>query len=400
MIANSPLRLLAALLISCYAGAVCAEPLRDFGDANAGRFWQQLQRLEQGTGRDPVRIMQLGDSHTAGDYFTGELRNRLQARFGNAGYGWLSPGYVLNQRSNQALLRMSGSWVLLNSRTTAANYPLGGYINRATIGSSLEVASKYAPSEGLWRVSIWARPTPAGLLPWQAQLSNNEVRDFGTVDSQDGWSVAQTLVEATAINPLRIAARADNAELGAIVLDRLAPGVSVDALGVNGAQGTVTNRWDVDTVARQLAWRQPDLLIIAFGTNEAFDSHFDADTFATDLRSLVQRLRRTAPNSAILILGAPSSAKRKSAAINMGCGVGIAPGLPAVQRIQREIARQQKTLYWDWAEMMGGVCGATQWARRSPALVSQDLVHQTAEGYASSGAAFYEALMQAYKQGL
>ena len=36
--------------------------------------------------------MQIGDSHTANDSFSGRLRELFQARFGDAGRGVLPPG--------------------------------------------------------------------------------------------------------------------------------------------------------------------------------------------------------------------------------------------------------------------------------------------------------------------
>jgi hypothetical protein len=39
-----------------------------------------------------VHILQIGDSHTAGDRITGKLRAALQARFGDGGRGVLPPG--------------------------------------------------------------------------------------------------------------------------------------------------------------------------------------------------------------------------------------------------------------------------------------------------------------------
>ena len=42
-------------------------------------------------GQRGLVILQIGDSHTAADYFTGELRQKLQARYGNGGVGYLEP---------------------------------------------------------------------------------------------------------------------------------------------------------------------------------------------------------------------------------------------------------------------------------------------------------------------
>src|SRR5579872_3212899 len=48
--------------------------------------------LDNRTMRQPVRVLQIGDSHTANDSLSGRMRERLQARFGAAGRGWLPAG--------------------------------------------------------------------------------------------------------------------------------------------------------------------------------------------------------------------------------------------------------------------------------------------------------------------
>ena len=55
-------------------------------------FLEALRRLESGEPKGVVRILHFGDSHTSADMWTGQLRRRLQARFGDAGPGCLLPG--------------------------------------------------------------------------------------------------------------------------------------------------------------------------------------------------------------------------------------------------------------------------------------------------------------------
>src|SRR3989344_5596179 len=60
-------------------------------EALEGGF-EALRTAEIGQGERPVHILQIGDSHTAGDRITGALRARMQARFGAGGRGVLPPG--------------------------------------------------------------------------------------------------------------------------------------------------------------------------------------------------------------------------------------------------------------------------------------------------------------------
>lgn len=383
------------LVAFCQAAAV---PLQDFGDPNAKRFWKRLKSQDDKSAREPVRVLQLGDSHTAGDYFSGELRTRMQARFGNAGIGWLTPGYVTNQRSAQVWLRGKGDWQIKNSRNLVSGlFPLGGLINQASSGSTLEIATKQMPAEGLWRVSFWLQ---AAKTTWQLALPSGEKHTLIPDLTKGPWGVSSVIVDARELDGMKLQANSDGAALGGVTLDRLSPGVLVDALGIVGAKGSVIGKWDSAALREQLRWRKPDLLILAYGTNEAFDLRFNADEFSKSLRETVRLLRTTAPSASILIVGAPSSAKKKPPYVNAGCRLQLAPGLTSVQRVQRQIAKEERTLYWDWSAFMGGVCGAANWIKQHPPLMREDLVHLTPEGYSTSGAALYDALLGAYRSGL
>ncbi len=57
------------------------------GADNLAPFFQALQAVKTGERTRPVHILQIGDSHTAADLITGALRARLQAQFGEGGRG-------------------------------------------------------------------------------------------------------------------------------------------------------------------------------------------------------------------------------------------------------------------------------------------------------------------------
>ena len=52
----------------------------------------------------PVHILQIGDSHTAGDAITGAWRDLLQARYGSGGRGVLAPGPPLSMAISRTAL--------------------------------------------------------------------------------------------------------------------------------------------------------------------------------------------------------------------------------------------------------------------------------------------------------
>ena len=77
-----------------------------------------LSRTESDFVTAPVHIVQIGDSHTAGDRITGRLRAALQARFGDGGRGVLPPGVPYEGYAPLQVEVMADGWT-----TTLAPWP-------------------------------------------------------------------------------------------------------------------------------------------------------------------------------------------------------------------------------------------------------------------------------------
>lgn len=366
--------------------------LENFGDPKAQALWQALRQLEKGETTNAIRLMQFGDSHTGGDFFSGRLRDNFQARFGDAGIGWLTPGYISNQRSASALLKNLGHWTLSDSKQLkhSGPFPLGGLMNRAEGASLIEIKPKAGASSGIWRLSLWQE---SELIPWRlVPTSGLTYKLSGTQKLNTGWQLSSLELEGSNIAQLKLLAP-QGGKLGAIILDHLQPGVTLDAVGINGAKASAILRWEAAAFDQQLRWRNPRLIILAYGTNEAFDPDMKIDEFEADLRRIVQGFRASAPNAAILMLGAPSAAKKKQPSVYAGCRIGLPPMLANIKAAQRRVAKIERTLFWDWAEFMGGSCGAQVWFKQKPALMRPDLIHLTPEGYSLSADALFEEMM-------
>ena len=67
-------------------------------DSSLNNFFKKLDLLEKGQ-IDRLNIVHVGNSHTQAGFITGEIRNILQNRFGNAGRGLVFPYKVANSNS-------------------------------------------------------------------------------------------------------------------------------------------------------------------------------------------------------------------------------------------------------------------------------------------------------------
>ena len=146
-------------------------------------------------------------------------------------------------------------------------------------------------------------------------------------------------------------------------------GAVLSNLGVIGAQLAHFGRSDEGVLRAELAAYRPDLIILAFGTNEGFDRRVSARDYEAGLRAQIARIRRLAgANVPILLVGAPDAATRDPAAAGGDCGEGYyTPALLGeIRARQRAVARDLGLAFWDWEAAMGGRCAARAWHARRP----------------------------------
>ncbi|MET0327834.1 MAG: SGNH/GDSL hydrolase family protein [Luteimonas sp.] len=376
--AVSRLTVLSALL-SAHA-VVDAHAFEDFGDADGARALQRLQPAQARTQR--LHIVQIGDSHTAGDFFTDRLRERLQQRMGDGGIGWAMPMYANGQRLARVGYDNTG-FSLLSSRSSGeADYPFGGLI---AMGSGAPAALTIKSKRGdtpRQRVSMLLNQGPMD-------------PDLELVDA-DGTRIpiSSPIVDSIWAN-VQFQARlpftlhthgSPDTRVGGWWLRGDGPGAVVSAVGINGAELSQWTRWRNDWM-RDLAAGEPDIVAIAYGTNEAFRTPLEPTQVREALESAIDRLRQQMPGVGVLVIGAPEALKNTAGT----CGQR-APSLDMVQQVQREVARERRTLYWDWQAAMGGACSMKAWI--GSGLARRDGVHFSKEGYERAADDLFEGLTE------
>lgn len=352
--------------------------LQDFGDPEAAAV---LARLRSGSGT-VFHYLQIGDSHTAGDFLTERLRQRLQQLLGDGGIGWVTPMQIPGQRLARIRFTQIG-WQLFSSRSSGPgyDYPFGGFIAQtAAPFAMLTLTPAHATPRQAVTLLIRQGPMDAPLTVTDGSGQKQTVQS-PILDSQ--WHAVT--FEAQLPLTLSAAISPQTAIGGWWMRAASGRGAVVSAAGINGSELEQWSRWRNGWMD-DLAPAQPDLVALAYGTNEAFRTTLDPDALRATLAAAVDRLRARFPHSAILILGAPESLQ----GLGGRCGVR-ATGLDAVQAVQREVAQQRHTLYWDWQQAMGGRCSMTAWVARG--LARRDGVHFSREGYEALGDDLYSGLV-------
>jgi len=75
-------------------------------------FFAALRASSSGKRLEPVRIMQFGDSHTAADILTAQIRRRFQTDFGDGGPGFLVPRNPMATRRRGVISGASSGWLI------------------------------------------------------------------------------------------------------------------------------------------------------------------------------------------------------------------------------------------------------------------------------------------------
>lgn len=361
-------------------------------DAMNGVF-EALARAEAGTATAPVHILQIGDSHTAGDRITGKLRAALQARFGDGGRGVLAPGIPYAGYAPLQVEVTTDGW----TTTLAPLAGNAGYV-RAGVGLSGVQAVTVQPGSTL----TFRRETTSPAFIQIGLCGEGPGRLEVTADDER-WTVdfgeARCAILYSDGSPRQVQLRAldDVLSLHDVRLSNIAPGVELSNLGVVGATIRDLAARDQRVVARELAAWRPALIVLAFGTNEGFDDSLDPRAYEALLRGQIVRLRRLAPEASLMILGAPDALRN---GVTNGCSAdgrrSPPPSLAVVRDVQRRVAADMGVAFWDWHGRMGGDCSADRLAMRGEPFMLRDRVHFSSAGADWIGGALNADLMTAY----
>jgi len=77
-------------------------------------------------------------------------------------------------------------------------------------------------------------------------------------------------------------------------------GVTYETLGLSGAQASHMFRWGEAMLAGNIARRNPALIVLAYGTNDATNPQWTEESYREMFSKLLQRLRQDAPAASIL----------------------------------------------------------------------------------------------------
>jgi lysophospholipase L1-like esterase len=292
------------------AGSDCVDAL-----CNPGTLAPYFRKLAEARGQSgrPVHILQIGDSHTAGDAITGAWRDLLQGRYGSGGRGVLAGGRpYAGYLTRGVTATMSDGWSIAATFGAASASPrpplgLSGFsLTSRRDGARMSLTAD--PQEAFDRFTICAMTGPrAGALSIRigTRLTRFELDSFAarpecrTIELDAPQSGVDVATEG---GPVTVTSWGTFRDAG---------GVALSNVGVVGSQLVHFARTDDAVLGEELRAYRPDLIVVAFGTNEGFAPRFSPQEYEITLRTQIGRLRRLAGNVPILLLGAPDASTRR-----------------------------------------------------------------------------------------
>jgi lysophospholipase L1-like esterase len=350
-----------------------------------GPFFQRLTQTLSGESSAPVHILHFGDSHTAADEWTGGMRYFFQQKFGNGGSGYSLAGHpFLGYRRFGTRHGATTAWKTegLSSGEGDGYFGLGGvsiFTQRA--GQSVFIEAECS------QVQVYYLQMPGG---GELELIDNDqiVKHIFT----DG-DISATMVSyrtTPGIHTLKLLTLQNRpVRLLGWVTDR-DNGVTYEALGINGAQASIFFRWKEDMIADDLKQRDPALIVLAYGSNEASDPNWTQESYQAMFSALLKRLKIACPNASILVLGPTDRMMRTR------YGVVLVQGIDKIITAQRLACAQNGAAYWSAKERMGGSTSIRDWM--TAGLAQPDFVHFTAPGYDKLAEVLFGDIMRLYDQ--
>ncbi len=417
----------AALLAAGVASAAVPGPSALAGEAALKPFFTALHDLQTGRRTTPVEVLQIGDSHTAGDFVSSGIRVRLQAKFGEAGRGVMPPGVPFKYYApRQVSVTQSDGWRLepsfpIQTGQTSAFGLSGWRLVSQKPGASVTLTADPEATFDRAQVCALAGPRAGALV-----VSGGETRSHLDLGRGPPGPRCARVAFPGPQKTLQITADRPPAVLFSFATWRRRPGVSWSNLGVIGTELSDFAARDDAVLRAELGAYDPQLIVLAFGTNEAARKSLDAAAYEQLMRDQLRRLKRLAPGSSILVLGPPDSdtvrpdipedgvhnanfncapltseeranyAERVAARDPALARWYPPPNLEVVREAQRRAAAAEGVAFWDWNARMGGACTAHRLSRPAVGQMRGDHVHFTNDGGDWIGGLLTDDLMAAY----
>ena len=343
-------------------------------------FLEQLYRAAKNpAAAAPIHVLHYGDSHTASDDWAAELRNLFQASFGNGGPGFSHAGRPYNGYRRYDVKSFSSlNWYThgLVGRDGDGMYGLSGIAMTASRPNQfVQLYAQCQSAELLYLQQPGGGPFELTVDGGESQRIETDGPPIpGYIKIPVGPGEHRFEVHTLESKPVRLFGwTTDNDH-----------GITWETLGINGMQAGMQLAWDADMLRAHIARRNPALIVLAYGTNEAGNTDLTLEDYRATFSKVLMRMRQASPTASLLVIGPPDRWVRTRA--------GWAPmnNIDIVTEAQRQASKSMGAAFFDMRARMGGKGSMRSWIQAG--LAQYDYVHLTSQGYRLFGTALYKEI--------
>ena len=349
-----------------------------------------------------VSVIHLGDSHVQAGHFTQPIRKSFTQRWGDGGIGWVAPFRLLGTNppihTNVRASSAGTSGIKITERDYDRESPTGMVLQTKESGD-ITYTFQCGGGQTFDRIVIY-RQRETGPFT----LSGDSLRTLAQDTLTREPIVTDTLLVGRYVSSAEVTAPASAVWYGAS-LERSSGGVLVHTIGYNGATYYTYSK---GSFANSVAILRPRLIIISLGTNESVSRSFNRNGFGAEVARMVQSLRASNPDCAIVLTSPLANYQRIRTAHKRRRGKRrrrrtvyrtTYRANTNCQLVAEELQQQARELGCGYIDLFAHFGGAEEAGQLlSDGILSGDRVHLTAAGYNKVGEAIATALQANYEQ--
>jgi len=354
---------IAAALEPCPKDVVC---FRNFTaeEYPLDKLFGHLLKAKDKKGK--VRIAWYGDSFSDGDILVSDLRDTLQSLYGGNGVGFV-PITSEIAGFRKSVIHSFGGWNTSSILSNPTSQKLG--IN----------GFSYAPDSGNY---VFYKGTNnfrhtfafntfrlfyASSYNQKARISINR-KDVRVMELVASETPAMITVQADTIR--QVVAHLNLGGItcfGASLEDET--GLYIDNFAIKGNSGLGLQAIPEKNLAAFDSLLHYDMIVLQFGLNISNSPTKDFTGYMKGMNRLINKLKQAFPETPILLLSVSDRSQMKQ-----GMFVTM-PVIPLLIQAQEKIAFDNKLLFWNLFEAMGGENSMASFANSKPALANKDYTH-------------------------
>ena len=353
-----------------------------------------------GENKTEIKVLHLGDSHIMIGHFSNEIRRLFDSAIGIKSYGWVFPNQIGRfntfYTNSKTVTGKTGFVNNLQKEIKYLNGLAGQSIQLLDAITEIEFSMKNLPDSLMYfnKLKIlYQTDTTTNMLLTVSDSINKSVVKSDTYTNANAitnyFPKNQRISEYTFdkhYNKLNLRVeKSDSSKefnlLGFYLENTNKSRMIYNSLGVGGSSlYSITNNNSL--LLSDINIYNPDLIILSFGSNDAYSKSFDSVKYRSKLESLIDSIVNKQPNISILLTAPPDSRSKNREPIS----------IEKIQEVFLSIAEAHPNVaFWDLRSIMGGKNSLLYWLNLK--LAAKDKLHYTKAGYELQAQLLINALL-------